>query len=353
MIDKVEIKGIVNFVSSNYILVNFEKEKSFQLLDSCNLSVRLEVPSSFEAANLFFTEKYAIYQSVGLDCRELYLWDFIKNNLVQIHKFDADLLFIGLVDNILVFKSNKNYIVKLDVEKKSVDTFKGSRIIGGAFIYQEKIISLNYFTKEINYVNLENKLLNTLSLKKILPDGLIDQLSSASFFLYSNSALLRSTYGSLVCIDILKQKLSWFVDECVGEAWSFCNEGKVYSVFQGNLKIIDAETGSILLDKPIETDWVQDNKQLLNLFQVNVSSTHLWCGFLGHGLCAINLETAQIDWHEFDGQTLNSKPIIKNNRIYIQLMSGGIGLDNAGTQSYILEGEGGYREESDNEFIVF
>jgi hypothetical protein len=170
---------------------------------------------------------------------------------------------------------------------------------------------------------------------------------------YKEDVLINVFPYRLVSINAQSGDLNWVLPDVVDKEWIIGNEGKVYSVFKGNLKVVDAETGELLLDKPINSDWVQAEKDTLNLFQVNVSSTHLWCGFLGHGLCAVNLETAEIDWHEFDSQSLNRKPIIKNNRVYVQLMSGGIGLDNEGTQEYILEGEGGYIEDSDNEFVVF
>jgi len=204
---------------------------------------------------------------------------------------------------------------------------------------------------DLNFFNSELDLVKKVDIEEVLSEANLKITSRLQS--HKNNVLIGLSDGSVASIGLGTSLLNWRVGEFFDNRWCVGNEGQVYSVFKGNLKVVDAETGDLLLDKPINSDWVQAEKDTLNLFQVNVSATHLWCGFLGHGLCAVNLETAEIDWHEFDGQSLNRKPIIKNNRIYVQLMSGGIGLDNEGTQEYILEGEGGYIEDSDNEFVVF
>lgn len=259
-------------------------------------------------------------------------------------------IFLKANEDIGYFKTDFKKISKIDLSDFSViaETEKYRRSSNAV------ALDFGFSMKTQNDLMLFDESLSLFSSMNV-PSALADKSLKLEPVIgaHKEDVLVQLTNSSLVSCKLSSGAVNWKTDECLSNKWCIGNEGKVYSVFKGSLKTVDAETGDLLLDKPIDADWVQAEKDTLNLFQVNVSSTHLWCGFLGHGLCAINLKTAKIDWHDFDGQTINRKPIIKNNRIYVQLMAGGIGLDNAGVQEYILEGEGGYLEESDNEFVVF
>lgn len=168
----------------------------------------------------------------------------------------------------------------------------------------------------------------------------------------NNQLLFNTEAAEIVSIDIETGERLWCVEEFSVTGWCHNNDGKLFTCYKGNLKKIDVKTGQLEMDIAVNEPLVQSNSDELHLFQVNISKTHLWCGFLGHGVCAINLETAEIDWHGFDGQSLNSEPKILNNQMFLQFMSGGIGLDNTGMTDYILEGEGGYLEGTENTLII-
>ncbi|WP_444917515.1 hypothetical protein [Microbulbifer sp. JMSA003] len=348
-----EINGIVNYVSRSKIFVNIESDGVLSQLGVKDLVSRLKVGVNFEVAFIYACDKCAIYQAVGRGARELYSWDFESNVISHICKFDGDLSFVDRIDDYLILKSNKKYLVKLGLADLEVELYRDGKVFGKVLPFQEGLVFFNPISEEIGLVNLEGESLISLPILDLLPGESILKLSHQDFFTFEDWVILGGVNGPLFCIDVLTRTLLWRVDYCLGKRWTLDAEGKIYSVYNGNLKIIEVKTGDVLLDRLINADWVQAKKDTLNLFQVSVSKTHLWCGFLGRGLCAINLKTAEVDWHEFDGRTCNRNPIIKNNRIYVQIMGGGIGLDNEGTKEYVLEGEGGYIENSDNEFIVF
>lgn len=166
--------------------------------------------------------------------------------------------------------------------------------------------------------------------------------------LHGKNALYNLEPYLLICIDTENGSLLWQLEDAVDKTWCVSTDGFVYTVWQGILKKICATSGKLIFEKNIVDEWVQNEKELLNLFQIELTESHMWCGFLGHGICAINLETAKIDFHEFDGASLNTKPTIRNNQMFVQLTSGGLGIDNTEITDYILEGSGGYLLEPDS-----
>lgn len=276
----------------------------------------------------------------------------IENKTIK--EINADVIspyiFIETLNSEVSYFFGEQKISKINVD--NFDVIKSTAPLRRAFIP----VSLNsgFCLKSKNIFKFYNKdleLVYELDIPKLLEQSEITV--KLPYYSYKDSVLIQTSNNSLISCVYGSQKINWKVENCLHNNWVLGNEDKVYSVFKGNLKIIDAETGKLILDKAINNDWIQAKKERLNLFQINVSSTHLWCGFLGHGLCAINLETAEVDWHHFDGQSLNCTPIITDNRIYVELMNGGLGLDNTGTQEYILEGDGGYIPDSNEKFLSF
>jgi len=355
--NKAPENSIVDIVSDKFIILKYPDK--LERIDAQSLEVVSTVQTDLLLAYLYSNTEKALYQSIDEEDRALYVWEFKEQELKKIAEFNSDLVSISVIDDNLYFKGNKKTIGKLDLNSYKFEELFRFTLLGKKFLWGNKLISVGQGVRSI--LQVHSSVGDLFWEKKIQDYGLSDhnlpyqgrtEIKPCSF-VFNNNILLNVFPYRLISINAQNGDLNWVLPDIVDKQWIIGNKGKVYSVFKGNLKVVDAETGELLLDKPIKADWVQAEKDTLNLFQVNVSSTHLWCGFLGHGLCAVNLETAEIDWHEFDGQSLNRKPIIKNNRIYVQLMSGGIGLDNEGTQEYILEGEGGYIEDSDNEFVVF
>ena len=363
-----EIKTNESLFHIDDSFIVLEGKTTLDIYDSCKFSFEkiytYEKKSGVRlvfsmGSTLFFRDNSSVFKA-----GDIYSLDMTTGEVNELGGADFKLsTYLGTREGISYFNHDLGHIVRLNSESANKLEFSVVRSIdypaNNPLLYSSTIVTsrigLNSMVEAHDYTG---ELLWSKDLEEFGLFAHEENYNGASEIKpctcsYKEDVLINVFPYRLVSINAQNGDLNWVLPDVVDKQWIIGNEGKVYSVFKGNLKVVDAESGELLLDKPINSDWVQAEKDTLNLFQVNVSSTHLWCGFLGHGLCAVNLETAEIDWHEFDGQSLNRKPIIKNNRIYVQLMSGGIGLDNEGTQEYILEGEGGYIEDSDNEFIVF
>jgi hypothetical protein len=152
---------------------------------------------------------------------------------------------------------------------------------------------------------------------------------------------------SIVCLQSEDGSLCWYLENALKYDWSFNCEKKIVGIYNSKLRIINIDSGSIC-EHPIGADWVTSDIRLHN---ASATQTHLWSGFFGRGLCAINLENGNIDYHVFDGGTCDAKPKILNNRVFVAIRNGGLGLE-SNRQEYILEGHGDYKPDADGFFVI-
>jgi len=352
-------EGILDFVNTEYRL--WKHDKLIEKRSAIDDSLISEVAIGNDLGFIYADKEVAYYHVIDFDESDFLCWRFGNPDLLKVSSHSAFCLYLfhQYLETLYFYDSGSGNIYTFNTKDNLFSLLINIPYPNELHVSRDSLVSIGIGSSSVIEchdlkgttkwsIQIDNNNLSVID--AAYHSGCEIQPCSGT---YNDNILITINQCHLLSLDVGTGDLNWVLPDILDKQWIIGNEGKVYSVFKGNLKVVDAESGELLFDKSIKADWVQAEKDTLNLFQINVSSTHLWCGFLGHGLCAVNLETAEIDWHEFDGQSLNRKPIIKNNRIYVQLMSGGIGLDNEGTQEYILEGEGGYIEDSDNEFIVF
>lgn len=347
--------GIVKYVDSDYIIKNLDNSVVF--LDAQNpdkIIAELPIENRFEVLcrdneKLLFFIKENVLSMADIYCLSLndFSYELIENSSFRFF------LPIGSDGNYRFFKQ-ENKIAKLrndqDLKEPNLEEIieidyppSECLVITDCIVIPSRSDFIDCFDKSGAHLwrkNL-NDLLPKLEEKK---DYEIKPFAKG----YKNSLLVSAKNYKLISIDIPSGKINWMIDECIDFKWVLTDDGRIITVFKGHLKIISADTGEILSDKLIDEDWVQPNPVMPNLFQIAVTHTHLWCAFLGKGLAAINLETAAVDFHIHPKSTVNSTPKIRNNRMYLQLKGGGIGLDNTGTFECILEGDGGYKPDKDD-----
>jgi len=168
-----------------------------------------------------------------------------------------------------------------------------------------------------------------------------------------NNAVIHLSNNGLVCIDGKTGGFRWYLENALEHDWSFDCNNRIVGVYDSRLRIIDSETGVIIAERKINAEWAVSDRynRPLHLYRSLATETHLWAGFMGRGLCAINLDNGDVDYHVFDGGLCDSKPKVVNNRVFVAIRSGGLGLESQ-RQEYILEGAGGYKPDSEGFFAI-
>ncbi|MDO3381610.1 hypothetical protein [Gilvimarinus algae] len=234
------------------------------------------------------------------------------------------------------FKADSKNLIKLSLNDFSVECSSDRyRRTGMPAVFDSGICMKSADT--INFFNNDLELIDSIFSGDLV--GSTDNFILREIASSKNVLILWLENGSIIGLDFDTKDILWSVEGFYSKKWAVSEEGVVYTVWKDELVRIDSATGDTTRNK-IKSEFLKTEN--LQLFQLSASSKHLWCGFIGNGLCAINLSSFEVDFHEFSGCTVNRKPFISNNRLYIQLISNGIGLDGSDLQEVVLEGQSGF-----------
>lgn len=339
--DIIKIAGILDFINHETLVQKLED--SLQVIDAANLSVihKVAIESDF-IAPLHYDDQGAIYQDIDFDGSDVFYWDFQSENFTKVSHVEGDGLMPFYEDDRvqLLVDASSGWVYSREQGSFSFKELYQVRFPSNKPLVGDGLITHIGLGGDMKCVNFRGEAVWESTFSRVCPQ-LTDHSSTKRpsikppAHLVDDNIIFHQYPYRLVCISLADGSYKWSTDDVVDFNWCTDGSGKIYCIRQGLLKILSTHDGSILSEKRIECDWIQREKDALNLFQVEATKTHLICGFLSHGLCAINLEFATVDWQEFEGMTCNRKPIIRNHNIYAQ-MKGGIELQSGDVQEYIL-----------------
>lgn len=354
LIKKTLLDGIIDSVISDSIVL--KRGRFIKLVGAKDFDCRDEVEKRSEKlAYLYSNSRGFFHHVIGLSSTDILYWKFGDDKQVSVGNHSDLFLHAIYCDEPYLYlrgvSSGKCF--EFNMETSEIRGLCDKSFTNTPVVVNDKIYAMSGSCC-LDCYSLSGSLVWSCELAELarkniqLTEGLNFKVSERVRSVESKIIFHVDPYR-LFCVSSEDGRYLWDIDDAVDFNWCIGHDNYIYSVRNGMLKTISSTDGSLVSDKEIDCDWIQSEKIGLNLFQVSYTDAHLICGFLGHGLCAINLKTAKVDWHEFDGMTCNRTPIIKNNRIYAQ-MKGGIEFGGGRGQEYVLEGVGGYMGCPDNRF---
>jgi hypothetical protein len=301
-----EKKGIT--ILSGYFLISDEEKGEMVVINSRDISERFEIDfgSALHCAKEVFSSPGQIYMTTACGLLRL---DLEARRLDLVYIIDVGPAFFSYFDGSMVYADMIN--------GKLIER----RALGGEVLWS---------------VELGDGLPELTMFSKLVGDKVILLLDDES----------------MLALDANTGKFLWRLEKALQKKWLFDDACRIIGTYKARLRIIDSNTGKIISEKPINADWAnQSDSYLPQVFSCAVTKTHLWAGFSGRGLCAINLETGNVDYQVLDGGSCDSDPKILNNRIFVPIRSGGMGIG-SGRQEYVIEGAGGYKPDSDGFFEI-